>query len=248
MGASPDGVGYTGHVNDPETGLVYMQARYYDAEAGRFLSVDPVGPTASNKFDFNRYAYVNDNPVRNIDPDGTTCTKADSGAYSCKLDGNTGKFSMDQVRTVNTAYTNTVNKLSSHPDVTVKVTMKGVSFLAKAGDVAKGLANAKVDTAPASSKARADTYGGGLSATSNYFLNYTPVITIYKNAVTSDRHRGTDPAHIKSDLERTFAHEGIHTQPRENIFYDVYKSDRNWDSDHMKEYNRAGDKLYDGGQ
>lgn len=28
LGNPPDGPGYTGHVNDPETGLVYMQQRY----------------------------------------------------------------------------------------------------------------------------------------------------------------------------------------------------------------------------
>jgi len=71
VGATPNGVGYTGHVNDPETGLVYMQARYYDAEVGRFLSVDPV--TAAGNGDwrhFNRYAYAYDNPNRFTDPDG----------------------------------------------------------------------------------------------------------------------------------------------------------------------------------
>ncbi len=30
---------FTGHVNDAETGLVYMQQRYYDPIAGRFLSL-----------------------------------------------------------------------------------------------------------------------------------------------------------------------------------------------------------------
>jgi RHS repeat-associated protein len=70
MGAAPNGVGYTGHVNDPETGLVYMQARYYDAEVGRFPSVDPVGPTPGNVYSFSRYAYTNDNPVSFIDPSG----------------------------------------------------------------------------------------------------------------------------------------------------------------------------------
>ena len=35
-------MGFTGHVQDPETELVYMQQRYYDPIAGRFLSVDPV--------------------------------------------------------------------------------------------------------------------------------------------------------------------------------------------------------------
>ncbi|MHB1059115.1 MAG: RHS repeat-associated core domain-containing protein [Rhodanobacter sp.] len=70
VGAAPDGPGYTGHVNDPETGLVYMQARYYDAGVGHMLSVDPVRPTPGNVFSFNRYAYANNNPIINTDPDG----------------------------------------------------------------------------------------------------------------------------------------------------------------------------------
>jgi len=34
---------FTGHIADAATGLVYMQARYYDPVIGRFLSSDPVG-------------------------------------------------------------------------------------------------------------------------------------------------------------------------------------------------------------
>lgn len=83
MGAAPDGVGYTGHVNDPETGLVYMQARYYDAEVGRFLSVDPVGPESGGIFYFNRYAYVKNNPVLNIDPFGKCADYYEGGG--CKV-------------------------------------------------------------------------------------------------------------------------------------------------------------------
>lgn len=64
------GPGYTGHVNDPDTGLFYMQARYYDVSAGRFLSVDPLVPTSGNVFDFNRYTYVNNNPINHTDPTG----------------------------------------------------------------------------------------------------------------------------------------------------------------------------------
>ena len=70
LGGAPNGPGYTGHVNDPETGLVYMQARYYDPAVGRFLSTDPVGPASGNAFNFNRYAYANNNPIINTDPDG----------------------------------------------------------------------------------------------------------------------------------------------------------------------------------
>lgn len=69
-----DGPGYTGHEEDPATGLVYMQQRYYDPQSGRFLSTDPVLPTADGG-NFNRYWYANDNPYRYTDPDGLCPTK-----------------------------------------------------------------------------------------------------------------------------------------------------------------------------
>jgi RHS repeat-associated protein len=77
-GSGPNGPGYTGHVQDPETGLVYMQARYYQAR-GQFLSPDPVGPSPGNIFSFNRYAYANNNPIRNTDPDGRSVLLALAG-------------------------------------------------------------------------------------------------------------------------------------------------------------------------
>jgi RHS repeat-associated protein len=70
IGSPPNGPGYTGHVNDPETSLVYMQARYYDPVTGRFLSVDPNSSIPADSFSFNRYAYTNNNPIKNVDRDG----------------------------------------------------------------------------------------------------------------------------------------------------------------------------------
>jgi RHS repeat-associated protein len=68
-GTNPTGIGFTGHVNDADTGLVYMQQRYYEPIAGRFLSVDPV-TTDANGGSFNRYLYANGNPYLYVDPDG----------------------------------------------------------------------------------------------------------------------------------------------------------------------------------
>jgi RHS repeat-associated protein len=68
-GATPT-IGFTGHVNDPDTGLIYMQQRYYDPYAGRFLSTDPVLTDANTGSAFNRYVYANNNPYTYIDPDG----------------------------------------------------------------------------------------------------------------------------------------------------------------------------------
>ncbi|KAF1003078.1 MAG: tRNA(Glu)-specific nuclease WapA [Luteibacter sp.] len=70
LGSPAPGPGYTGHVNDPDSGLVYMQARYYDPTMGRFLGTDPKPPTAGSPLTFGRFTYANGNPIGNIDPDG----------------------------------------------------------------------------------------------------------------------------------------------------------------------------------
>lgn len=75
MNTPPDGPGYTGHMNDADTALVYMQARYYDPEIGKFISVDPVGLTGVDNF--NRYAYAQNNPVTMVDPDGRAAKLAE---------------------------------------------------------------------------------------------------------------------------------------------------------------------------
>lgn len=63
-------IGFTGHVQDAESELVYMQQRYYDPIAGRFLSVDPVVTDANTGKMFGRYHYGNNNPYKFVDPDG----------------------------------------------------------------------------------------------------------------------------------------------------------------------------------
>jgi len=100
VGAAPNGPGYTGHVNDPDTGFVYMQARYYDPAVGKFLSVDPVMPRSGNTFNFNRYAYANNNPYRNIDPDGraTVYQYADRIVVVQTYQNNGTQFTDDQIQ------------------------------------------------------------------------------------------------------------------------------------------------------
>lgn len=55
---------------DSQTGLYYLNARYYNPTTGRFLSEDPVGPNASNPFSYSEYAYAENNPVNRVDPSG----------------------------------------------------------------------------------------------------------------------------------------------------------------------------------
>jgi len=73
--ANDDKPGYTGHIEDRDIGLTYMQARYYDPVIGRFYSNDPVDfmghmQRGNSTMGFNRYAYANNNPYKYTDPDG----------------------------------------------------------------------------------------------------------------------------------------------------------------------------------
>ncbi|MFH0971507.1 MAG: RHS repeat-associated core domain-containing protein [Candidatus Micrarchaeota archaeon] len=61
---------YTGKQQDAESGLYFYGARYYDAGIGRFLQADPVSGGLKNPESLNRYAYVENNPIKFIDPDG----------------------------------------------------------------------------------------------------------------------------------------------------------------------------------
>ncbi len=63
---------YRGYYWDKEFGLYYLQSRYYDPAAGRFISPDDVSYLdPESVVGLNLYAYCGDNPVMNVDPTGT---------------------------------------------------------------------------------------------------------------------------------------------------------------------------------
>jgi len=64
---------------DPETGLAYYGARYYQSKLGVWLSVDPL---ASHRITLNPFQFVQNNPILRIDPDGQLDWKPDgNGGY-----------------------------------------------------------------------------------------------------------------------------------------------------------------------
>ena len=66
--------GFTGHrMNNTGTydlGLIYMNARYYLPEIGRFVSADSIVPDPANPQSYNRYSYSYNNPIQYTDPSG----------------------------------------------------------------------------------------------------------------------------------------------------------------------------------
>ncbi|MFA0809792.1 RHS repeat-associated core domain-containing protein [Microbulbifer epialgicus] len=61
---------YSGYQYDSDFDLSYVNARYYDSNIGRFLSVDPVRFVEDNSASFNKYAYANNNPYKFNDKTG----------------------------------------------------------------------------------------------------------------------------------------------------------------------------------
>ena len=63
---------YRGYYYDVETGLYYLKTRYYDPEVGRFITIDDISYLAPDTINgLNLYAYCGNNPVMNVDPNGT---------------------------------------------------------------------------------------------------------------------------------------------------------------------------------
>ncbi|MEZ5923860.1 MAG: RHS repeat-associated core domain-containing protein [Hyphomicrobiaceae bacterium] len=86
--------GYIGERYDEETGLQFLNARYYDPALGRFLSPDDWDPLLAG-VGTNRYAYAGNSPINGGDPSGHyavgcgMCGTADPG-YSGSYDSGSG--------------------------------------------------------------------------------------------------------------------------------------------------------------
>ena len=61
---------YTAKELEAATGLYYYGVRYHNPNIGRFMSVDPAGANPTDPQSWNRYAYVLNNPLKYVDPDG----------------------------------------------------------------------------------------------------------------------------------------------------------------------------------
>jgi len=69
-GSTPTDRRYTGQREEASFGLYFYNARWYDPALGRFIQADTIVPGAGNPQAWDRYAYVNNNPLYYTDPSG----------------------------------------------------------------------------------------------------------------------------------------------------------------------------------
>ena len=61
---------YRGYYYDSETGLYYLQSRYYNPQWGRFINADAYASTGQGLLGNNMFAYCGNNPVMRQDSEG----------------------------------------------------------------------------------------------------------------------------------------------------------------------------------
>ncbi|HEY6794262.1 MAG TPA: RHS repeat-associated core domain-containing protein [Kineosporiaceae bacterium] len=65
----PTDRGWIGQIQDKDTGLDYLNNRYYDPALAHFTSTDPLNDQTTPQ-DANPYSYASDNPITFTDPLG----------------------------------------------------------------------------------------------------------------------------------------------------------------------------------
>jgi len=84
-GASQQPFLFTGEQGDDELRLIFLRARYYDPEVGRFISRDSFPGFDTDTQSLNRYVYVNNNPALLTDPSGEIANFIIGGAIGAAV-------------------------------------------------------------------------------------------------------------------------------------------------------------------
>lgn len=120
---------FAGALLDPETGLYFMRARYYDPQLARFISEDPAGSPG----EANLYAFVANDPINSTDPLGLDLCPEGYHLYNaflesdgryvfiCKQNGGGGLVSTFSLPTVHINESAPPSNICSTPDCIVKI-------------------------------------------------------------------------------------------------------------------------------
>ncbi|MFO0762978.1 MAG: RHS repeat-associated core domain-containing protein [Byssovorax sp.] len=83
-------LGFTGHHNDGDLGLIDMKGRVYDPSTRRFLTPDPHVSSPFSGQAYNRYSYAANDPINLSDPTGFDAWSGESGCIGLECIGGGG--------------------------------------------------------------------------------------------------------------------------------------------------------------
>ncbi|HEV8431561.1 MAG TPA: RHS repeat-associated core domain-containing protein [Pyrinomonadaceae bacterium] len=73
-GGTPNNYLYNGQQFDPDLGIYFKRARYYNQERGRFMTMDPYAGRLREPLTLHKYMFGHADPVNGMDPCGTATT------------------------------------------------------------------------------------------------------------------------------------------------------------------------------
>ena len=112
---------YRGYYYDAETGLYYLQSRYYDTTTRRFLNADEILGANSDINALNLYAYCGNNPINLIDWSGEYPIEVGESSTEIKRDYSGIRFAQkkkEQGHTNDVPYTGIPGSTAKSPDGT----------------------------------------------------------------------------------------------------------------------------------
>ena len=139
LGSGDAKYSFSGKELDSETNLYYFNARFYDAEVGRFITEDPA------KDGLNWYGYCEENPLKFKDPTGLKVISTKTDPIKVKyLDPDTHKeiTGVGATVTTNWTMTNVKNKDGSQSNILQRTTTTVISNNAAGEAFVAGLRSA----------------------------------------------------------------------------------------------------------
>ncbi|MBC8138085.1 MAG: RHS repeat-associated core domain-containing protein [Fibrella sp.] len=146
-------VGGLGHYSDDETGLVYMQARYYDPAIGRFTSEDPARDGA------NWFNYCGGDPVNMVDETGKSGERLNQLIGKLQANNGTDLLSKDPSATKSAGLTAIAMALG-----VMAVLLYSVAFGADTDDLVRELGAGGIGGALIGGIIAGEKMGGSLAA------------------------------------------------------------------------------------
>ena len=86
---------YRGYCYDTDTGLYYLQSRYYDPVTHRFINTDGLVSTGTGILGYNMFSYCNNNPINYCDPSGNETVRQVREAVAGIIPNNSGWTILD---------------------------------------------------------------------------------------------------------------------------------------------------------
>jgi RHS repeat-associated protein len=239
------GVGfrYTGQRLDPETGLYYYRARYYQPGIGQFLQTDPVG----YKDNLNDYMYVHDDPTDGTDPKGLMCTGAGDSS-KCTLDKYDGKKITKEMRDQHPEWVKFEAKLTFEYKLLQAAAQNGQSVTVQ-GNAQLRILPTTISAKSLLSRSQVATIGAG-----SFALVYPDVSSgklVNREAIAEESDRfsneiqfdpiafdiaGKNTSRSFQQIGEAFIHELLHLDPRTTP----------WDNhpiEHQDPFNNAADQI-----